>query len=112
MTMNVQYEPARESHFVSNMALGGLTTAGWIAAEALKKSNRGDTFVNTSKNCIKSFAVENRDGAVKLAQKLKLNKAADWVSKLSNKKLAIGNAAIYTLIFGGLIGCVRNLFSD
>lgn len=74
--------------------LGVTATAASIATRALVKENRADTFVNSAKKCAKVYTAENRLALQNFCKNvLKWDRAAEYLGKLSNKKM-----------FGGLVG--------
>lgn len=106
--MNVQEN--NQSHIVRNLALGTLISGGSVAYRAFKKENRADSFVNTSKKCLNAYTNSNKDMTVYCLNKVKLNKAADWMNKVSNKKLCAAFLAGGILLNSWLAGGIVDLF--
>lgn len=106
--MNVQEN--NQSHIVRNLALGTLISCGGVAYRATKKENRADSFVNTSKKCLNAYTHDNKELTVYCLNKIKLNKAANWVNKVGNKKLCAAFLTAGVLLNGWGLGGVIDFF--
>ena len=95
------------------LPLGAITTGGCIAARALVKENRADTFEKTAKQCAKAFTKENRETFMTFAKDiLKKEKWAEYIGKISDKRLfailAVGGAIGNAILFDGFAKLVNS----
>lgn len=82
------------SHFYSFIPAGIAISAAAVGTRAIKKTNRSDTFIKTTKNCAHKYTLENKKELTSfLGDFLNFKSFAQKVDKVGNKKM-------FALIFG------------
>ena len=102
----------RSQFFSKAVPLGVATTGAGIAYYALNKANRADTYVNTAKNCAKEFTKDGRKTVQELLKKVKWDSAAEYVGKLSNKKMFAGVAGAAVLVSATIFNTIGKIFNN
>lgn len=91
---------------------GAACTAATIAAGALIKENRGDTFVSTAKKCVKYYGESNKKFNVEFLDFIGAKGLGKKLKNFSNKKytaLLMGTDILLNgLLCGWLIGFIKN----
>lgn len=113
MAYYVNSDYNNRSQFLSTaVPLGIVATGAEIATRALSKENRADTFVNTAKKCAKEFTQEGRKDLQWVLKKVKWDKAAEYIEKLSTKKMFAGVAGLAILGNAIVINLIGKCFNN
>jgi len=108
---NYEYNNNRSQFLSTAVPLGIVATGAEIASRAIPKENRADTFVNTAKKCAKEFTAEGRKDLQWVLKKVKWDKAAEYVEKLSTKKMFAGVAGLAILANATIINFIGKCFN-
>ena len=111
MTSQVNSDYGNRNRFLTAaVPIGAALTASDIAWYALEKENRADTFVNTAKKCSKAFTKDTKKGVSWILNKCKWEKGAEFINKLSNKKMFAGALGAGILINAAFLHAISKLF--
>ena len=101
----------RNTFLTKAVPMGVAIVAADIAWYAVDKENRADTFVKTAKKCAKVFAEDGRKNINWVLNKLKWDKGAEYISKLSNRKMFAGAFGAAVMINAVVISAIGKLLS-